>query len=77
MLASLKWMNEGKKNKWARALMKEWVTEWMNKWINLQNEGVECNDVMNEGKKGKMNEEVKYAEDLIMIIFPPVDVDCI
>ena len=29
------------------------------------------------GEKGKMNEEVKYAEDLIMIIFPPVDVDCI
>ena len=45
-------MNEGK-NKWARALMKEWLTEWMNKWINLQNEGVEYNDVMNEGKRGK------------------------
>ena len=66
-------MNEGI-NKWASALMKEWVTEWMNKFTNWRGWMQWCDEW---GEKGKMNEEVKYAEDLIMIIFPPVDVDCI
>ena len=47
-IASVAKKNEGM-NKWASALM----NEWLNEWTYLQNEGVECNDVMNEGKRGK------------------------